>query len=55
MQLMVPGGSNSSANLDVDFKTFQKLLKGASNPKYVQNPAKEVQPGVLVSGDPSLK
>ena len=55
MQLMVPGGSNSSANLDVDFKTFQKLLKGAINPKYVQNPAKEVQPGVLVSGDPSLK
>ena len=55
MQLLVPGGSNSSTDLDVKFKTFQKLLKGVIEPKFVQNPSKEPQPGVLVLADPSLK
>ena len=55
MQLLVPGGSNSSTDLDVKFKTFQKLVKGAINPKYVQNPSKEIHPGVLVLPDPFQK
>ncbi len=55
MQLLVPGGSNSSTDLDVKFKTFQKLCKGVIDPKYVQNPAKEPQPGVLVLPESSPK
>jgi 4-phytase / acid phosphatase len=47
MQLLVPGGSDSAANLDVDFKTFKKLLLGAIGREYVQPYDKEVPPGVL--------
>ena len=55
MQLLVPGGSSSSTDLDVKFKTFQKLLKGVIEPKHVQNPSKEPKPDVLVLTDSSLK
>lgn len=46
-QLVIPGGSKSSTNLDVDFFVFQKLLKNAISPQYVQDPSEEVPPGVL--------
>jgi 4-phytase/acid phosphatase len=38
MQLLVPGGSNSATDLDVQFKTFRKLIEGAIEPSYVQDP-----------------
>ena len=47
MQLMVPGGSNSATNLDVNFGVFQKLMKNAIGQQYVENPWKEDPPGVL--------
>ena len=47
MQLLVPGGSASTKDLDVKFSVFQKLLKHAIEQKYVQKPSKEVQPGVI--------
>jgi 4-phytase/acid phosphatase len=47
MQLAVPGGSKSATNLDVNFFTFQTILKEAMNPEYVQNPSAEIQPGVI--------
>jgi 4-phytase/acid phosphatase len=46
-QLLIPGGSSSSTSLDVDFDTFEKLMKKAIDPADVQNPATEVPPGVL--------
>jgi len=55
MQLLLPGGGTAVTGLDVTFKTFQKLLEGAIEPKYVQNPQKEVQPDVLVLADHSLE
>ncbi|MDR3557516.1 MAG: hypothetical protein P4L55_22390 [Syntrophobacteraceae bacterium] len=36
MQLFVPGGSASVTNPDVDFSSFQKLLKSLINPKDVE-------------------
>jgi 4-phytase/acid phosphatase len=36
MQLFVPGGSTSVTNPDVDFTSFQKLLKSIINPKDVE-------------------
>ena len=48
-QLSVPGGSKPGATLDVEFAAFQKLLRGAIGPRYVQDPAVEVPPGVLAS------
>lgn len=52
IQLLVPGGSNSAANMDVDFAVFKKLLGNAIDPKCVEDPSKEIQPGVLVlTGD----
>jgi 4-phytase/acid phosphatase len=47
IQLLVPGGSKSATNLDVDFNVFQNLLSNAINPAYVQNPRTEVPPGVI--------
>jgi 4-phytase/acid phosphatase len=47
MQLLIPGGRESAANLDVDFSTFQRLLRRAIDPNSVQDPSKEVAPGVL--------
>ena len=47
MQLLVPGGSKSATNLDVNFYTFQKLLRNTMDQKYVQNPWEEVPPDVL--------
>jgi len=47
MQLLIPGGSKSATDLDVNFFTFQTLLKEAMNPEYVQNPSAEVPPGVI--------
>ncbi len=47
IQLLIPGGSKSATNLDVDFVTFQKLLRSAIEQKYVEDPSKEVPPGVL--------
>jgi 4-phytase/acid phosphatase len=44
MQLTIPGGSNSSTNLDVKFTTFKKLLSKAIDPKCVQPFSKEVPP-----------
>jgi len=46
-QLLIPGGSKSATDLDVDFYTFQKLLRNAIDQKYVQDPSEEVPPGVL--------
>ena len=48
MQLLIPGGSNSATNLDVDFTTFSNLMNAAIGLEYVKQPfADEVQPGVL--------
>jgi hypothetical protein len=47
MQLLIPGGSKSATDLDVDFYTFQMLLRNAMDQKYVQDPSEEVPPGVL--------
>jgi 4-phytase / acid phosphatase len=47
MQLLVPGGGNSSTNLDVNFITFSNLLNEAIGPEYVQPFAEEIPPGVL--------
>lgn len=46
-QILVPGGSSPGATLDVKFETFQKLLENAIGRQYVQDPLKEVPPGVL--------
>jgi 4-phytase / acid phosphatase len=55
IQLLVPDGSNSATSPDVDFGTFQKLMKNAIGNEYVENPAKEIQPGVLVLTGAPLK
>ena len=47
MQLLVPGGSSSATDLDVDFGVFQKLMNNAIGRQYVENPSREVSPGVL--------
>jgi hypothetical protein len=47
MRLLIPGGRESAASLDVDFSTFQRLLRRAIDPNSVQDPSKEVAPGVL--------
>lgn len=47
MQLMIPGGSKSTTDLDVNFETFQALVRKAIKAEYVQDPAKEKPPGVL--------
>ena len=47
IQLLIPGGSKSATDLDVDFGVFQKLMKNAIGQKYVENPSEEVLPGVL--------
>ena len=36
MQLLVPGGSTSTTNLDVDFSVFQNLVRNAINPANVE-------------------
>lgn len=47
MQLLIPGGRKSGANLDVSFNTFQWFLRRSIDPNSVQDPSKEVPPGVL--------
>ncbi len=47
IQLLIPGGSTSATDLDVNFGVFQKLMSNAINPAYVEAPRKEVPPGVL--------
>jgi 4-phytase / acid phosphatase len=47
MQLLIPGGSQSATNSDVDFRDFKKLLTNAIDRKYVEDSREEVQPGVL--------
>ncbi|MFZ3045476.1 MAG: histidine-type phosphatase, partial [Desulfatirhabdiaceae bacterium] len=51
MQLLIPGGSVSATDLDVNFNTFQNILKEAIDQKYVQPFCEEVPPGVI-SGVP---
>lgn len=46
-QLLIPGGSNSATDLDVNFGVFQKLMRDAIDQKYVEDPWKEIPPGVL--------
>jgi hypothetical protein len=47
MQLLVPGGSKSTTNLDVSFNTFTNLMNEAIGLEYVQPFDKETPPGVL--------
>jgi 4-phytase/acid phosphatase len=47
LQLLIPGGSESATDLDVDFNIFQKLVRKAIDNKYVEDPRKEVPPRVL--------
>jgi 4-phytase/acid phosphatase len=47
MQLLIPRGSNSAGNLDIDFTTFSNLLNEAIGPEYVQPFEKETPPDVL--------
>jgi 4-phytase/acid phosphatase len=49
IQLFIPGGSRPGAAFDVKFEVFQELLRNAIGPRYVQDPALEVPPGVLAS------
>jgi 4-phytase/acid phosphatase len=46
-QLMVPGGSTSSTDLDIPWPTFRKILTEAIGQKYVQPFMRDVPPGVL--------
>ena len=46
-QLLIPGGREPGAGLDVSFARFQRLLKRAIGQQYVEDPAREVPPGVL--------
>lgn len=47
MQLTIPGGRRSAANLDVSFDSFANLLTEAIDQRYVQPFWNEVPPGVL--------
>ncbi len=47
VQLLIPGGREPGAGLDVKFERFQRLLKKAIGSQFVEDPAKEVPPGVL--------
>ena len=47
IQLLVPGGSKSATNLDVNFGVFQTLMMNAIGQQYVENPRKEVPPEPL--------
>jgi 4-phytase/acid phosphatase len=47
MQLLIPGGSNSATNLDVNFSTFSNLMNEAIGLEYVQPFEEENPPGVL--------
>jgi hypothetical protein len=47
MQLLVPGGSKSTTNLDVSFNTFTNLMNEAIGLEYVEPFDKETPPGVL--------
>jgi 4-phytase / acid phosphatase len=51
MQLLIPGGSVSATDLDVNFNTFENILTEAIDQKYVQPYGEEVPPGVI-SGVP---
>lgn len=46
-QLLIPGGREPGAGLDVSFERFQKLLKKAIGTEFVEDPAKEIPPDVL--------
>ncbi len=46
MQLLVPGGSNSATDFDVNFGVFQKLMMNAIGQQYVE-PLTDVPPNVL--------
>jgi 4-phytase/acid phosphatase len=46
-QLLIPGGREPGAGRDVRFERFQRLLRKAIGPQFVEAPAKEVPPGVL--------
>ena len=47
VQLLIPGGREPGTGLDVKFTRFQRLLRSAIGAEYVEDPAKEVPPGVL--------
>jgi 4-phytase/acid phosphatase len=47
IQLLIPGGSKSATDADVNFGVFHKLLRNAIGYKYVEDTWKEVPPGVL--------
>jgi len=47
LQLLVPGGSKSTMNLDVSFSTFTNLMNEAIGLEYVQPFDEETPPGVL--------
>lgn len=47
IQLLVPGGSKSDTDLDVDFNVFKRLLTQAIGQEYVEDPRKEIPPDVL--------
>ena len=47
MQLLIPGGNETDANLDVPFARFKALMNAAINPYFVQDPGAEVPPMAL--------
>ena len=51
MQLLIPGGSVSATDLDVDFDTFQTILTQAMDQRYVQ-PFNEEMPLGIISNVP---
>jgi len=46
-QLLVPGGSQSATDFDVNFAVFQNLMKKAIGQQYVEKFSEEIQPDVL--------
>jgi 4-phytase/acid phosphatase len=46
-QLLIPGAHQPGTGLDAKFEDFQALLKNAIGSQFVEDPAKEVPPGVL--------
>ena len=47
MQLLIPGGSSPTTNLDISFISFSNLLSHAIGLEYVQPFDQETPPGVL--------
>jgi len=55
MQLLIPGCSSPTTNLDVSFTSFSNLLNAAIGLEYVQPFDQETPPGVLDPTPPTIR